>query len=343
MRELRYRDAGVDRDTVHAAMARMKAEIAKTFDDRVLGAVGRFAGLYRADLGDLEVPVLAASVDGVGTKLRVAFAARIHNTVGQDLVHHCANDILVHGARPLFFLDYVASGKLDEETTAGVLRGFVTGCQTVGCALIGGETAEMPGFYQGKDYDLVGFIVGIVDGRKIIDGTAIRSGHKVIGLASNGLHTNGYSLARAILFERQRLGLDDVPEGWDCSVKEELLKIHRWYGDSVLGLLDRGMVSGMAHITGGGLVENLPRVLPSGLSAELDTNSWETPKIFSFLAEHGPVEKEEMFRVFNMGIGFVLTVEPEKVPLVCAELERHGERAQVIGRITEGDGQVVLR
>lgn len=343
MKELRYSDAGVDRDVVAAAIRSVKGEIEETLDDHVLGAIGKFAGMYRLDPNDVAKPVILSSVDGVGTKSKVASAAGVYHTIGQDLVHHCVNDILVHGARPLFFLDYIASSKMEERATAEILKGFARACRRVRCPLIGGETAEMPGFYQGEDYDLVGFIVGIVDADRIVDGAAIRKGDVLVGVGSDGLHTNGYSLARTIIFDRLKMGLDDVPKGWSCTVGEELLRVHRWYGAAVLPLLDRDLVRGMAHITGGGLVENIPRVLPQGLAAEIELGAWPVPSLFTFLAERGPVSREEMYRVFNMGIGFVLVVGPEEVSTVLAYLEKAGERAWVIGRISEGAGGVLLR
>jgi phosphoribosylformylglycinamidine cyclo-ligase len=343
MRELRYSDVGVDRDVVAAAIRTVKGEIEETLDGHVLGAIGKFAGMYRLDLSDAAKPVILSSVDGVGTKSKIASAAGIYHTIGQDLVHHCVNDILVHGARPLFFLDYIASSRMEERAVADILKGFARACRRVRCPLIGGETAEMPGFYQGEDYDLVGFIVGIVDADRIVDGGAIRKGDLLVGVGSDGLHTNGYSLARTILFDRLQMGLDDVPEGWGCTVGEELLKVHRWYGAAVLPLLDRDLVRGMAHITGGGLVENLPRVLPQGLAAEIELGAWPVPPVFTFLAEQGPVSQKEMYRVFNMGIGFVLVIGAQDISAVLAHLEKEGERAWVIGQITEGDGGVLLR
>jgi len=283
-----------------------------------------------------------ASTDGVGTKLKLAFMTGRHNTVGEDLVNHCVNDILVQGARPLFFLDYIGVGRLEPGTVEALVSGIARGCRANGCALLGGETAEMPDFYAPGEYDLAGTIVGVVEEGAILDGSAIRAGDAVVGIASSGLHTNGYSLARRIVFERMGLGVDDSFPGEDGTVGEVLLRVHRTYLPALRGPLETGRIRGLAHITGGGLLDNLPRILPDGLDARIDRASWEVPNVFRVLQREGSVEDAEMFRAFNMGVGMVAAVPPEDVDAVLAALREAGENAWIAGEIVAGKGIVRL-
>jgi phosphoribosylformylglycinamidine cyclo-ligase len=285
--------------------------------------------------------VLVASADGVGTKLKIAFASKRHGTVGQDLVNHCINDILVQGARPLFFLDYLATGRLDPEVAAEVIGGVASACRESQVALLGGETAEMPGFYGDGEYDLAGFIVGVVDRKRILDGSRVREGDVLVGLPSNGLHTNGYSLARKVLLETMALSPESrVPE-LDCTVGDELLKVHRCYLDPVWPLLEDARVRALAHITGGGLTDNLPRVLPEGMQAVIKIGSWEIPPIFSLLARAGEVPEQDLLRTFNMGVGMVLVIEPRRLETVLTVLRNQGCPGFPMGNVVEGEGGVV--
>ncbi len=340
---LDYRSAGVDVDAGAEAVRRIRALARGTFTPGVLSEIGSFGGLFRPDLTGLADPVLVSSADGVGTKLKVAFRAGRHDTVGSDLVNHCVNDILVQGARPLFFLDYLATGRLAPDVAEAVVRGIAAACTESGCALLGGETAEMPGFYADGEYDLAGFIVGIADRSRLIDGRGIRPGDEVIGLPSSGLHTNGYSLARRIVFGALGLDVDSAPEGLDGPVGEVLLRTHRSYLSLVLPLLGEagGVVKAMAHITGGGLTDNLPRVLPPGVGVDIDRSAWTPPPVFTFLQRHGALTDAEAFRTFNMGIGFVVFCAPEDRDGLLTSFRRRGEPgAAVIGRVTTGDGAV---
>jgi phosphoribosylformylglycinamidine cyclo-ligase len=336
-----YRSSGVDVDAGHETVRRIRRLARATFTPGVLSDIGAFGGLYRLDTARYREPVLVASADGVGTKLRVAFLAGRHGTVGIDLVNHCVNDILVQGAEPLFFLDYLATGRLAPEVAAEIVEGMAAACRANGCALLGGETAEMPGFYADDEYDLAGFIVGAVDRARLVDGRDIRPGDVLIGLRSSGLHTNGYSLARRIVFERLGLGVDSrVPE-LGAALGDVLLEPHRSYLGAVRPLLGTGLLKGMAHVTGGGLTENVPRILPGGTAVEIDARAWEVPRIFRFLQRAGEVPGPEMFRTFNMGIGFVVVCAPQDAAAVRAGLEDAGEPAPpAIGRVVEGDGTV---
>ena len=343
---LDYRSAGVDIDAGAEAVRRIRALARGTFTPGVLSEIGSFGGLFRPDLTGLADPVLVSSADGVGTKLKVAFLAGRHDTVGRDLVNHCVNDILVQGARPLFFLDYLATGRLAPDVTEAVVRGIAAACTENGCALLGGETAEMPGFYADGEYDLAGFVVGIADRARLIDGSRIRPGDAVIGLPSNGLHTNGYSLARRIVFDTLNLGVDSAPEGLDGRVGDVLLRTHRSYLSLVSPLLTEagGAVKAMAHVTGGGLTDNLPRVLPPGAGVDIDRHAWTPPPVFAFLQRHGALSDAEAFRTFNMGIGLVVFCAPEERDGLLAWFGRRGEPgAAVIGRVTDGDGAVRYR
>ncbi|HEX8090786.1 MAG TPA: phosphoribosylformylglycinamidine cyclo-ligase [Blastocatellia bacterium] len=331
-----YRDAGVDIDAANDAVDRIKRLARSTFTPNVMTEIGSFGGMYRAEFGGISEPVLVSSADGVGTKLRVAFQAGVHNTVGYDLVCHCVNDILVQGARPLFFLDYIAAGRLVPETVAAVIEGLARGCREAGCALIGGETAEMPGFYDEGEYDIAGFIVGVVDRSHIINGSGIRAGDLLIGLPSAGLHTNGYSLARKLFFEVAGYGPDTYVDELGCAAAEELLKPHRSYLAALDGLLDAGTIKGLAHITGGGLLENIPRILPEGAAVEINSGSWPVLPVYNLLARIGNVPEREMYRTFNMGIGMVVVVSPDDADEVRLYLDGRGEAHYDIGRVVEG-------
>ncbi len=336
-----YRTSGVDIDAGMAVVERVKHLARTTFTDGVLSDIGAFGGLFRPELSGMAEPVLVASADGVGTKLRVAFATGIHTTVGTDLVNHCVNDILVQGARPIFFLDYLATGRLAPEVSAEVIAGVADGCRENGCALLGGETAEMPGFYADGAYDLAGFVVGLVDRPRIIDGRTIAPGDALIGLPSNGLHTNGYSLARQIVFERLGLGVDSEVEELGCTVGEELLRPHRSYLATVRPAIETGRVKGIAHITGGGLTDNVPRILPEGRMAVIDPARWPRPPIFELLRTAGEVPDAEMYRTFNMGVGLVVACAPDDAHAVVAKLITCGEvGAAVIGEVRSGARRV---
>jgi phosphoribosylformylglycinamidine cyclo-ligase len=338
---LSYAAAGVDIDAAARAMRGVAALVRSTATPDTLSELGAFGGLYRVP-ADARRPVLVASTDGVGTKLKVAFMAGRHGTVGEDLVNHCVNDILVQGARPLFFLDYVGVGRLEDGVVEEIVGGIARGCRENGCALLGGETAEMPDFYAAGEYDLAGTIVGLVEEDRVLDGSAIRAGDAIVALASSGLHTNGYSLARKVVFERLGLSVHDPFPGEDASVAEVLLRVHRSYLKPLWPLLERGEVHGLAHVTGGGLVDNVPRVLPAGVDARFDLSSWQVPALFRVLQREGGVEEREMFRAFNMGIGMVAVVAAGRAQATVDALRAAGESAWVAGEIVPGDGKVVL-
>ena len=332
--QIDYRRAGVDIAAGEAAVERIKGLARSTFREGVLQDLGGFGGLFALDREAYRKPVLVSGCDGVGTKLKVAFAAGNHGTIGEDCVAMCVNDILVQGAEPLFFLDYLAVGKLNPEQVEQVVGGLARGCRLAGCALLGGETAEMPGFYPPGEYELAGFAVGIVDRDRIIDGGAIISGDVVIGLASTGLHSNGYALARQVLLERGGLSLEDKPaELGGVSLGEEMLRPTRIYVPEILPLMRRFRIKGMAHITGGGLPVNVPRILPAGLKAVIDYSSWKMPPIFGLIEKMGPVARQEMYRTFNMGIGYILVVAPEEAGPVLSALEQAAVPAFKIGAI----------
>jgi phosphoribosylformylglycinamidine cyclo-ligase len=340
-RGLSYRDAGVDIDAANRAKSGIAALLRSTRTPDTLSDLGSFGGLYRVP-GGMEKPILVASADGVGTKLKLAFLTGNHATVGEDLVNHCVNDILVQGARPLFFMDYVGLGKLEPGTVESLVGGIARGCRANGCALLGGETAEMPDFYAPGEYDLAGTIVGIVEESRLLDGSAIREGDAVIALASSGLHTNGYSLARRVVFERMGLKPDDPFPEEEGTVAEVLMRVHRSYLHPLMPLIDAGTIRGLAHITGGGLVENLPRVLPEGLSARIRRDSWHVPAVFRVIAREGGVAEEEMFRAFNMGVGMVAVVAQGDVDGTLHALREAGEEAWVAGEIVAGARDVQL-
>jgi phosphoribosylformylglycinamidine cyclo-ligase len=331
-----YAAAGVDVDLGNQVKSKIHGMVKGTHGPEVLGKVGGFGGLFRPDFKGMKDPVLVSSVDGVGTKLKLAFAANRHDTVGQDLVNHCVNDIAVIGAKPLFFLDYIGAERLEPEVFQQILKGFTKACKEAGCAIIGGETAQMPGMYQRGEYDLAGTIVGVVDRPKMIDGSQIRVGDLIVGLPSTGLHTNGYSLARNVLFDKMGLALSDKPDGLTKTIGEELLRVHRNYQPALAGLAP-GVAKGLAHITGGGLVDNLPRVLPEFCDAVIDTGSWKVPALFQIIEKGGKVDHDEMYQVFNMGIGMTVVVRAKDAPAVTKQL-----KGKVIGRIEKGSGVVRL-
>lgn len=340
---LTYAAAGVDIDAGNRAVELIKDHVRSTFRPGVLTDIGGFGGLFALDLSRYRQPVLVAGTDGVGTKLAVAFMADKHDTVGIDAVAMCVNDILVQGAEPLFFLDYLACGRLVPEKVAQIVAGIAEGCRQAGCALLGGETAEMPGFYGPDEYDIAGFAVGVVEKDRVIDGSRIEPGDVLLGLPSSGLHSNGYSLARKIFFEVAGLQVDDYVSELGCTVAEELLKPTRIYVKTVLPLLERYDVRGLAHITGGGLTENIPRILPPGTAAVVCPGSWPEPPVFAFLRERGRVAEREMRRTFNLGIGMVLVVAAGEREKVVAALREMGEEVYEIGWIEEGERKVIYR
>ena len=332
-----YARAGVDVDLGNLVKRRIQLRVKGTHGPEVLGKVGGFGGLFAPNFSGMREPVLVASVDGVGTKLKIAFAMNRHDTVGADLVNHCVNDIAVLGARPLFFLDYIGAEKLEPRVFDQLLSGFAKACRAAGCALIGGETAQMPGMYRKGEYDLAGCIVGVVERAAMIDGTRIRQGDVVLGLPSNGLHTNGYSLARKILFERLKLKPGSRLPGLKRSLGEDLLRVHPNYQPR-LASLPAGMIRGLAHITGGGLIDNLPRVLPKTCDALIETGTWRVPALFEFLQREGKIDRLEMYQVFNMGIGMVAIVSADDCQKAARML-----KARPIGRIVKGSGKTRLR
>jgi phosphoribosylformylglycinamidine cyclo-ligase len=336
-----YADAGVDIDRSNRTKKRIKYLAHKTFTRGVLSEIGGFGGLFSIDKQKYVDPVLVSSVDGVGTKLKVAFAMNVHTTVGADLVNHCVNDIAVQGATPLFFMDYLATGKLEPEVAEKVVEGLASACKHNGCALIGGETAEMPGFYPDGEYDLAGFIVGVVERERIITGQAVAVGDVVLGLPSNGLHTNGYSLARKLLFEKAGYTPDTYVNEIKGKVGNELMRTHKSYWPVLKKLLAADCIAAMAHITGGGITENLPRVLPRGVAAIIEVGSWPMLPIFKHLQKLGNVPQEEMLRVFNMGLGMLLVVPAKKFQKAQSVLERAGEKVYTVGRIVKGERKVM--
>jgi len=336
-----YADAGVDISRANRTKQRIKYLAHKTFTRGVLSEIGGFGGLFAVDKAKYHDPVLVSSVDGVGTKLKIAFEMGLHSTVGADLVNHCVNDIAVQGAAPLFFMDYLATGKLDPSVAEQVVEGIADACKHNGCALIGGETAEMPGFYPHGEYDLAGFIVGVVEREKIITGKSVEIGDIVLGLPSNGLHTNGYALARKLLFEVGHYSAETYVNEIKNKVGNELMRTHKSYWPVVKKLMDGECVSALAHITGGGLSENLPRVLPRGTAAIIELGSWPVLPIFEHLQTLGNVPQDEMLRTFNMGLGMLLVVPSKKFKKAQTVLERVGEKAYTVGRIVKGERKVL--
>ena len=339
---LKYSDAGVNIDAGNQFVKKIKKDVEEPFNPAVLQGIGGFAALYAPDLGTYKEPVLVSGTDGVGTKLKIAFLLDKHDTVGIDLVAMCVNDILTIGARPLFFLDYLAVARLETEKAAAIVSGIARGCKEAGCALIGGETAEMPGFYQPGEYDLAGFAVGIVDREKMITGERIKAGDKIIGLASSGFHSNGYSLVRKVFLEKAGLKLDEpLGEGGE-SLGEILLRPTRIYVQTILKLIEDFDIKGLAHITGGGLLENVPRIFAKGLTARIEKDSWPVDKVFRELQNLGGIADQEMYRTFNMGIGMVVIVKEEEAADFLEAARGLGEEAYLIGEISQGDAGIII-
>ena len=333
-----YADAGVSIDNANRAVAKIREYAKSTFNERTLTEIGSFGGMFSGAFPDMADPILVASADGVGTKLKLAFQTGIHKTVGADLVNHCVNDILVQGARPLFFLDYFATGKLESDVTASVVEGMARACKENGCVLLGGETAEMPDFYPPGEYDLAGFIVGVVDKQKVIDGKSIVPGDVVLGIPSNGLQTNGYSLARKLFFEVGGYTPDSYVDELGSTVGEALLATHQSFLQPLEGLLDSGMIKGLAHITGGGFLENIPRILPEGVSVEIDRGTWPELPVFGVMQKLGNVDDKEMFRTFNMGIGMVVVCSENDSDAILSHLTA----CRRIGKIVSGNRDVLV-
>ncbi len=336
-----YRDAGVDIDAQDQALREVRTIVRDTFNPSVLSDIGSFGGLFRGTFPEMSAPILVSSTDGVGTKLRVAQAMRIHDTVGADLVCHCVNDILVQGAKPLFFLDYYATGKLRPRVMAEVVRGMARACKENGAALIGGEIAEMPGFYGDDEYDIAGFIVGVVDEKNLIDGKRVRPGDVILGLPSAGLHTNGYSLARKVLLDTLGFEYQSIVPEIGGKVGEVLLQPHLSYLRPLLPLVEENLIHALSHITGGGLTDNVPRVLPDDCDAHIKLGSWDVLPLFHFLRQRGDLDPQEMLRVFNMGVGMVVIISPEVVDRVVRRLSMARQPFFFIGNIRTGQGKVV--
>jgi phosphoribosylformylglycinamidine cyclo-ligase len=349
MEEKAYARAGVDIDLGNRVKATLPQLLASTHRPEVLGKVGGFGGLFALNVRKYKQPVLVSSVDGVGTKLKIAFAMDRHDTIGQDLVNHCVNDIAVLGAEPLFFLDYLGTGKLESHVFTQIIKGFAKACAENNCALIGGETAQMPGFYQPGEYDVSGTVVGVVEKQRMLDGKSIRRGDAVIGLASSGLHTNGYSLARKIFFEDLKLQPGDYVPDLSNTIGAELLKVHVSYGPLVGQLLRKfnarnaATIKGLAHITGGGFIDNIPRVLPRNCDVVIRKNSWEMLPIFQLILDDGGVNEQELYQVFNMGIGMVVIVAADKADAVLRFIRARKQTAWLIGEVTKGTGKAHVR
>lgn len=339
---LSYKDAGVNIEAGNQFVKLIKKDVAETFNPGVLNGLGGFGGLYAPELKGYKEPVFVSGTDGVGTKLKIAFMEDKHDTVGIDLVAMCVNDIITLGARPLFFLDYLAMGELEQEKAADIISGITKGCKEAGCSLIGGETAEMPGLYQSGEYDLAGFAVGIVDREKIITGEKIKVGDKLIGLSSSGIHSNGYSLARKVFLEKAGLNLNDPLEKDGETLGELLLRPTKIYVNTVLKLIEKYDIKGIAHITGGGLLENIPRVIGEGLTARIKKESWPVSKIYNELQKLGEIADNEMYRTFNMGIGMVLIVGENEYEDILKSAERPGKEAYLIGEIIEGSSGIII-
>ncbi|HEV7475082.1 MAG TPA: phosphoribosylformylglycinamidine cyclo-ligase [Pyrinomonadaceae bacterium] len=342
MKPITYSDAGVDIDAATRATDKIKELARRTFNQRTLSEIGSFGGMFDGAFPSLKQPVLVASADGVGTKLKIAFLTGVHHTIGRDLVNHCVNDILVQGARPLFFLDYVATGKLLPDVVAAIVEGVANGCRENGCVLLGGETAEMPDFYAAGEYDVAGFIVGVADREKIIDGKRIVPGDVLLALPSVGLHTNGYSLARKLFFEVAGYTVETRLEDLDMTVGEALLQTHASYLKPLESLLDSGAIKGLAHITGGGLTDNIPRILPEGMAVDIDKGSWPVLPVFELMRELGNVSETEMYRTFNMGVGMVVVCAAEDQQSITSQLSDRETRCYEIGRVVNGERNVRL-
>lgn len=338
-----YRQAGVDIDAGNEAVERMKKHVKKTFRPEVLTELGGFGALFKPNLKGMEAPVFVSGTDGVGTKLKIAFAMDKHDTIGVDAVAMCVNDVIVQGAEPLFFLDYLATDKIIPHKIEAIVKGIADGCVQAGCALIGGETAEMPGMYQDGEYDIAGFTVGMVDQKQIIDGSKIQEGQVLIGIASSGLHSNGFSLVRKVLLEDAKFSLGDYVEELGCTLGEVLLQPTKIYVKSVLSILKKFTVYGLVHITGGGFYDNIPRILPENLQVEIREGSWKIPKIFSIIQQAGKISDFDMFRTFNMGIGMILIVDSVDSQAILEHLQTLGEEAYLIGEVKKGAQNVVFK
>ncbi|HYE80931.1 MAG TPA: phosphoribosylformylglycinamidine cyclo-ligase [Clostridia bacterium] len=338
--KLTYKAAGVDVEAGYEAVRLIKQHTKRTMIPGVLGELGSFGGFFELAKDSCKNPVLVSGTDGVGTKLQIAFMTGKHDTIGIDCVAMCVNDVACHGAKPLFFLDYIGTGRLQPKAAADVVKGICDGCVEAGCALIGGETAEMPGFYKEGEYDLAGFAVGIVDKEKVINGSEVREGDVLIGTASSGIHSNGYSLVRKLFFDVNKFDINTRFDELDCTLGEELLKPTRIYVRTVQSLLKEHKINGIAHITGGGFIENIPRTIPSGLKAIISLGSWEIPPVFGLMQKLGNIEEMEMFNTFNMGIGLVLAVQKETAGEILRTLEELGEKAYIIGSVARGEGGI---
>ncbi|MEA4987484.1 MAG: phosphoribosylformylglycinamidine cyclo-ligase [Anaerovorax sp.] len=341
--KLTYKDAGVDTKEGERAVRLMKDHVKKTFTPNVLTGLGSFGSLFKLDVKDMKEPVLVAGTDGVGTKLKIAFLMEKHDTVGQDCVAMCVNDVLCQGATPLFFLDYIATGKVHAEKVADIVKGIADGCVLGECALVGGETAEMPDFYGNGEYDMAGFAVGVVDREKIIDGSKIKKGNVLIGIPSSGIHSNGYSLVRKVIFEKEKMDVLDYVDELGETIGEALLRPTKIYTAACNAIRKVTDVNGIIHITGGGFFENIPRIIPEGLGVEIQVGSWEVPPIFRYIQKCADIEENEMFATFNMGVGMIMVVEEEQAEMVIRVLKEAGEQPNIIGGIVEGQGVVLCR
>ena len=331
--KMTYKDAGVDTKEGERAVSLMKKHVQKTFNSEVLTGLGGFGSLYKPDLNGITAPVLVAGSDGVGTKLKIAFMMDKHDTVGMDLVAMCVNDVLCQGARPMFFLDYIATGKVKAEKIEELVKGVAEGCIKGGCALVGGETAEMPDFYGEGEYDMAGFAVGMVDEDKIITGSEIEQKDVIIGLPSSGIHSNGYSLVRKVFFEGRNMDVNHTPHGLNCTLGQALLEPTKIYTKPIMTLLQKIQPKGMIHVTGGGFYENIPRIIPKGLGVKITKDSWQVPDIFNVLQKEGHIDDKDMFSTFNMGIGFMIIVDQGDVDMVMACLDKLGENPSIIGEV----------
>ena len=340
--KLTYKDAGVDTKEGGRAVELMKDHVKRTFSDNVLTGLGSFGSMYRLDLGDISEPVLVSGTDGVGTKLKIAFLMDKHDTVGQDCVAMCVNDIVCQGAVPLFFLDYIATGKVQAEKIADIVKGIADGCVLSECSLVGGETAEMPSFYADDEYDMAGFAVGIADRSRIIDGSRVAEGDVLIGLPSSGIHSNGYSLVRKIFFDKMDLDVADYVEELGTTLGDALITPTKIYVKACKAVFGKYDIHGVVHITGGGFYENIPRIIPEGLGAEIQTGTWEVPEIFRYIKKCGNVDAREMFSTFNMGIGMIMAVDPKDAEGVMALLQASGEKPSMIGKITAKEGIEII-
>lgn len=335
--KLTYKDAGVDTKEGERAVKLMKDHVKKTFNPNVLTGLGSFGSLFKLDVAGMNEPVLVAGTDGVGTKLKIAFLTDRHDTVGQDCVAMCVNDVLCQGAKPLFFLDYIATGKVKAEKIADIVKGVADGCQLGECALVGGETAEMPDFYSDGEYDMAGFCVGVVDRSRVIDGSKIKEGDTIIGIPSSGIHSNGYSLVRKVFFDKMQMKVSDYVDELGETLGEALLRPTRIYTKAVNAVTEQVDVAGIVHITGGGFFENIPRIIPQGLGVEIHLGSWKIPSIFGYIQKCGGTPDRDLFATFNMGIGMMMVVDPQKAEQVMAALKQAGESPSVIGRIVTED------